>query len=181
MKIFPTEGQKDLLVENRLYDSFFATWVSIEGINAVAMRLEVAPEAKTICDLQTAVRLCDPSPGTQWFWIAQHAPGWSHILTLSGAGPCPDTLSLNRQRVFELAYIGGIEEIYPLAYTYDGKSDADFFDVLEYAPYWEDFDSSHHIPVEEELEQQLIIMGRITGRFYDREFFSSQGLLCKMP
>ncbi|GAA0841688.1 hypothetical protein ACFQVD_07020 [Streptosporangium amethystogenes subsp. fukuiense] len=180
MKTFPTEGQKDLIVEYGLYNSFFATWVSIEDVNAVAMHLEVAPEAKKICDFQAAVRSCEPSPGTQWFWITRHAPGWSHILTLSGASPSSDTLSLNRQRVFELAYIGGIEELYPLAYTCDGKSDAEFFDVLEYAPYWEDFNSSHRISVDEEFEQELIIMGRITGRFYDREFFSSQGLLCRI-
>lgn len=181
MKTFPVEGQKDLVVEHGLYDSFFATWVDIEDVDAVAAHLEVAPAAKKTCDFQTAVRSCEPNPGTQWFWITRHAPGWSHILTLSGASPSSDILSLNRRRVFELAYIGGIEELYPLAYTYDGKSDAEFFDVPEYALYWEDFISSHRISEDEEFEQELIIMGRITGRFYDREFFFSQGLLCRMP
>ncbi|MFF4625053.1 hypothetical protein [Nonomuraea jabiensis] len=181
MKIFPAEGQKELLVEHGLYGSFAATWVSIEDINEVARRLGVAPEATTTCNFPAAMRSYEPSAGTRRVWITRHASGWSHILTLSGAMPSSDTLSLNRHRAFELACNGGIDEIYPLSYTYDGTSDEDFFEVPEYTSYWDDLESRPFMPTAEELEQYLIIMGRITGRFYDREWFASPGLLCALP
>ncbi|MBB5773542.1 hypothetical protein [Nonomuraea jabiensis] len=55
------------------------------------------------------------------------------------------------------------------------------YEPPEYASYWNDLESRPFMPTAEELEQYLIIMGRITGRFYDREWFASPGLLCALP
>ncbi|MFI6713612.1 hypothetical protein ACIBF7_44810 [Nonomuraea sp. NPDC050478] len=181
MRIFPAEAQKGLLAEHGLYGSFAATWVSIENINDVATRLQVAPEARTTCDFETAMSLYEPSSGMRRVWVNRHAPGWSHILTLSGAMPSAEALSLDNQRAFELACNGEVDEIYPLSYTRDGVSDVDFFEIPEYVPYWDDLESPPFMPTAEELEQHLIIMGRISGRFYDREWFLSEGLLLTVP
>ncbi|WP_283134534.1 hypothetical protein [Rhizohabitans arisaemae] len=181
MKSFPAERQKDLLVEHGLYGSFAAHWVSTEDINEVARRLQVAPESAMTCDFQTAIRPYEPTSIIRLVWITRHAPGWSHVLTLSGTTPDSEILSLERLHVFDLVHIGGIDRIYPLFYTYDGICSGDVFGAREYDSYSEDLESTPLTPTAELLEQYLLIMGRITGRFYDREWFSSKGLLCRIP
>ncbi|MFI6928112.1 hypothetical protein ACIBIZ_49870 [Nonomuraea spiralis] len=80
--------------------------------------------------------------------------------------------------VFDLVRIGGIHRIDQLFFTYDGVSDSDVFVPLEYTSYRQDFESTPSLPTAGILERRLVVMRRIIGRFYDREWFSSRGMLC---
>ncbi|MFI0419963.1 hypothetical protein [Spongiactinospora sp. 9N601] len=182
MSSLPIETQRHLIAEHGLKPWFFAQWVSIEDRNEVARRLQVPERLRHPCDFETAVQSYDPHDEEKWVWITSHAPGWTLVLFLSGRIPPPsEALSIGRQRVFEISYISGVEELDELRYIHDGEITGDIFQADEYAAHWADLPYDGMMLPEEELEHYLIIMGRVTGRFLDRECFSSEGLLCMIP
>ncbi|GLX11687.1 hypothetical protein [Microbispora sp. NBRC 16548] len=180
MTLFPTENQQRLLVAHGLDRWFGAQWVSIEDGHEVARRLHFPAETIETCDFQTAMRSYDPLGSAQRVWITSHAPGWSHVLLLSGGqASSAEELSRHGQRVFELSYVGEIEELDEPIYTHDGEYRS-IFDEAEYEAYRTNLSNDNTMPVSD-LEQLLIIIGRITGRFLDQDWVSSQGLLCVIP
>ncbi|MBN6052691.1 hypothetical protein JYK22_12205, partial [Nonomuraea sp. RK-328] len=181
MSAFPEASQHQLLMEYGFGFWFSGQWVSIGDSDEVARRLQVAAETIVTCDLQTAMRSFSPGSATRCVWITSLSPGWSHILILSGRPPSLEMLSLGDHRVFELTYLGEVGEIEPPFYAHDGEVNVDFFSMDEYRPYWDDLAYDPLMPPAEELEQYLLIMGRISGRFLDRDWVSSQGLLCRVP
>jgi hypothetical protein len=182
MNAYPAENQQHLLLEHGLDLRFAALWASIGDGHEVAQRLHVPADSIETCDFDTAMRSYAPLSQAQRVWITPHAPGWSHVLVLSGwKMPSAEKLSFGGQHVFEVSCIGGVEEVEELVYTYDGASTRDFFDKDEYRTHWADLPYDDMLLPAEELEQHLIIMGRITGRFLDRDWISSQGLLCTIP
>ncbi|RJL24029.1 hypothetical protein D5H75_31885 [Bailinhaonella thermotolerans] len=88
-----------------------------------------------------------------------------------------EELSVGGHRVFQIVKL--VEEIEPLTYAIDGVNAGEIFPYEEYSPYWEgmEFDK----PLDEELDQYLVIMGRLTGRFLDRDWLASPGLLGELP
>ncbi|MDX3103476.1 hypothetical protein [Nonomuraea angiospora] len=128
---------------------------------------------------KTAMRSHDPAGPEQRVWITPHAPGWSHVLLLRGGqASSAEELSRHGQRVFEISYVSG--EIDEPIYTHDGAYRG-IFDETEYDVHWADLSYDDTMPEAELLEQFLTIIGRITGRFLDRDWISSQGLLCIKP
>lgn len=95
--------------------------------------------------------------------------------------PSAETLSRGGHRVFEIVFLRELGEIEPPFHAHDGAGNTDFFSDDEYSVHWEDLESYSLMPPVEEFEQQLIIIGRIAGRFLDRDWFSSQGLLGQAP
>ncbi|GGL09918.1 hypothetical protein Sme01_32750 [Sphaerisporangium melleum] len=165
-----------------LHPWFAAQWVGIEDGNEVAQRLRVPVETMETCDFQTAMESYAPTSETLRVWITSHVPGWSHVLVLSGwTMPSAEVLSRGGRRVFEIAYTSGVEEIEPMGYTHDGVSAGDIFQADEYHDYWADLPYDDMMPPADELEQYLVIVGRITERFLDRDWFSAHGLLCTIP
>ncbi|MEU9834481.1 hypothetical protein AB0D67_23380 [Streptosporangium sp. NPDC048047] len=127
------------------------------------------------------MRSYDPAGSAQRAWITSHAPGWSHVLLLSGGqASSAQELSRHGRRVFEISYVGEIEELDEPIYTYDGEYRS-IFDETEYDAYWTDLPNDDTMPAPELLDQFLIIIGRITGRFLDQDWVSSEGLLCVIP
>ncbi len=181
MSLFPVESQLCLLMEHGLDGWFGALWVSIEDGHEVARRLGFPAEATETCDFQTAMRSYDAAGSEQRVWITSHAPGWSHVLLLAGGQESSaEALSRHGRRAFEISYIGAIEELDEPVYTHDGEYRS-IEDEEEYRTHGEDLTSDHSLSDAEILDQFLIILGRITGRFLDRAWISSQGLLCVMP
>ncbi|MFF4412006.1 hypothetical protein ACFYY8_05705 [Streptosporangium sp. NPDC001559] len=181
MNPLPAENQLRVLKEYGLHDSFMANWVSVEDVHEVARRLRVATETTVACDVRAAVS--SPDPGgrkPRRAWIVRLAPGWSLVVYLDGWMPDSDPLSLDGQRVFDVSCISGIEEIEELFYTRDGVSTGTVYDEEEYRVHWDDLlydlDST-----DGRLEEYLTIMGRVAGRFLDRDLFSSRGLLVQLP
>ncbi|GIH69698.1 hypothetical protein [Sphaerimonospora thailandensis] len=179
MHAFPAANQQRLLFEYGLHEFFMAQWVSVEDINEVARRLQVATEATVACDFQVAMRSYGSRSRGPWqAWIARLAPGWSIVIYLNGLMSSSDQLSLGGQRVFDVSYVPGIE-IEELFYTHDGVCTGTIYNEEEYGTYWEDL--AYDITSEEgQLEEYLCVMGRVAGRFLDHDLFSSQGLLVQL-
>ncbi|MBB6553362.1 hypothetical protein [Nonomuraea rubra] len=180
MNSFPSESQYLLLMELGFQDWFNARWISIEDVNEVARRLQVS-EIITRCDLQSAVRSIPARPETMRVWISSLAPGWSHIICLGGLMPSPpEDLTIGGHRLFEINFLGAVGEVDLPYYSEDGEGDAEGLGLERYRGYWEGLEI---LPpsLEEEMEMFLTLLGRITGRFLDRDWASSQGLLCRVP
>ncbi|WP_285585914.1 hypothetical protein [Herbidospora sp. NBRC 101105] len=177
MNAFPAESQQSLLLEHGLHSFFMAQWVSIEDIGEVARRLRIAAETTVVCDFQAAMEFYgSKSGGSQRAWITRLAPGWSLVLYLNGFRSSPEALSLGGQRVFDVSCIYGIGEIDELSYIHDGVWDGTIYDEEEYRVHWEDL-TCDISSLEGQLEEYLCVLGRVSGRFLDRDLFSSQGLL----
>ncbi|RJL23910.1 hypothetical protein [Bailinhaonella thermotolerans] len=177
MTTFPAENQQRLLLEAGLDAYFNAQWIDIGDIGEVARRLHVVSDTMVTCGLQTATTSYDPTSWPHKVWITSLTPAWSLVLAV--AGIIPDTmerLSAGGHRVFEI--FGDDEEMEQIQYAFDGDILGEFFAYEEFNAYWQDlsYDS-----LEEELEMYLCIMGRITGRFFDRDWLASQGLLGEVP
>ncbi|MFG6201307.1 hypothetical protein [Nonomuraea sp. JJY05] len=176
MNPFPDENQQRLLAAHGLDGWFVSQWVSLEDGFEVARRLHFPTETIEACDFQTAMRSHDPAGSGQRVWITPHAPGWSHVLLLRGGqASSAEELSRRGRRVVEISYASG--EIDEPIYTHDGAYRS-IFDETEYDVHWADLSYDDMMPETELLDQFLIIIGRITGRFLDRDWISSQGLLC---
>ncbi|MEV6983689.1 hypothetical protein AB0M95_20880 [Sphaerisporangium sp. NPDC051017] len=189
---FPAEGQWDLLVEYGLHERFSAQWVDIEDVGEVARRLRVDPESATPCDFQTAMRSYAIGDGTMLVWIGEHAPGWSHVLTLSGASTpwkAMEALSAGRRRVLDAFCIEDIGHLQELLYSYDGACIGNVcppylggtVEVAEYDAYATGLELADGMGTAELFERFLCMAGRITGRFIDREWFSSTRTLYRIP
>lgn len=181
MNVLPAENQQSLLVEHGLHGFFMAQWVSIEDIGEVARRLRIEAETTVVCDFQAAMEFYGyESGGSQRAWITRLAPGWSLVLYLNGLRSSPETLSLGGQRVFDVSCIRSSGEIDELSYIHNGVWTGTIYDEEEYHVHWEDlrYDITS---LEGQLEEYLCVLGRVSGRFLDRDWFSSRGLLVSIP
>ncbi|WP_283132998.1 hypothetical protein [Rhizohabitans arisaemae] len=117
---------------------------------------------------------------SRWVWVAPFSPGWSVVVFLTGGVmPSQEALSQDGQRVIEIGYLYGEVEVPD--YARDGMRMETIFIEEEYHEFMEDLDSDDFLPFAERLEQYLLVIGRITGRFLDREFFVSEGVLGRLP
>jgi hypothetical protein len=181
MNAFPAENQQSLLLEHGLHGFFMAQWVSIEDIGEVARRLHIEAETTVVCDFQAAMEFYgSTSERSHRAWITRLAPGWSLVLYLNGLRSSPEALSLGGQRVFDVSCIYGIGEIDELSYIHNGVWDGTIYDEEKYRIYWEDLRYDIN-SLEGQLEEYLCVLGRVSGRFLDRDWFSSQGLLGIIP
>ncbi|MFC7106873.1 hypothetical protein ACFQQB_44580 [Nonomuraea rubra] len=92
----------------------------------------------------------------------------------------PEDLTIGGHRLFEINFLGAVGEVDLPYYSEDGEGDAEGLGLERYRGYWEGLEI---LPpsLEEEMEMFLTLLGRITGRFLDRDWASSQGLLCRVP
>jgi hypothetical protein len=177
----PAENQYRLLSEHGIGPEFQAQWVDIEDLREVALRLQVAPETMVSCDIKTAARSIPPSSRMEQVWISSLNPGWSHVLRLSGSLPSPVELSLDGHRVFEVTYLASVGEVDPPFSAHDGELNVEFLAEEEYSACCADLRFNDQTPLPDVLEQYLVVLGRITGRFLDRDWVSSPGLLGGIP
>ncbi|RJL23289.1 hypothetical protein [Bailinhaonella thermotolerans] len=176
MNVFPADNQQRLLAEAGLVAYFTALWVDIGDLGEVARRLHIAEDTRVVCGFKTALKSHDPGSLSRTVWISSLTPDWSLILHLTG-GHMPDAteLSVGGHRVFDITHLE--EEIIPIGYSIDGNNLGEIFSHEEYSQYWADLEDDPGLSLDEELEQQLCVMGRITGRFLDREWLASPGVL----
>ncbi|RCG26524.1 hypothetical protein DQ384_29235 [Sphaerisporangium album] len=188
---FPVEGQRDLLREHGLHDLFSGQWVQTEDVGDVVRRLGVDPASGVVCDFPTAMRSYDRYSDEIVVWLGEHAPGWAHMLTLSGTAPPKeviDTLSAGRRRVFDVFFIWETGHLNN-RYTYDGVCIGDVSppypggvgEVEEFTPYSRGLELGDGMSTAEVFDRILCMVGRITGRFIDRDWFSSPRTLYRLP
>lgn len=192
LNAFPVENQWNLLVDHGLGELFSGQWVNTEDIGEIARRLRVDPESGTVCDFRTAMRSFSNGSKATLVWVGEHAPGWSHLLTLSGTSlpsKAIEALSSEQQRVFDAFFIEETGHLQELLYSYDGACVGNVcppypggtVEVAEYDAYARGLELSDEMNTVEIFDRFLCMAGRITGRFIDRDWFSSTRTLYNVP
>ncbi|WP_283134727.1 hypothetical protein [Rhizohabitans arisaemae] len=155
-------------------------WVSIGEVDEVVRRLGLVEETVRGSGFQEARSSFSFSEErSRWVWVAPFSPGWSVVVFLTdGLMPSVEALSRDGQRVIEIVH--AYWDVEHPDYARDGMRMETIFVEEEYHEFMEDLDSDDFLPDAERLEQYLLVIGRITGRFLDREFFVSEGVLGRL-
>ncbi|MGN9842654.1 hypothetical protein ACTMTI_31460 [Nonomuraea sp. H19] len=163
MELFPEESQWGLLTAAGLREDFQAMWIEGDDIDAIAAGLKLDPTATLECDLATALRWSGVGARTPILWMGEHSPGWTFALVVAGSSV---DQSLPDRRVFDLWYLREIGEFSGSGlYGEEGLDDLDLND-----------DQGD----EDDLDPHLIAVGRLTGRFIDRDWLAERRTLCRV-
>ncbi|GAA4221261.1 hypothetical protein GCM10023075_09420 [Streptosporangium album] len=97
--------------------------------------------------------------------MGKHAPGWTFALVVAGSA---FDLNPPDRRVFDFCYLRKIDEFYGVGgiYREEGLDDLCLND-----------DQGD----EDDLDPHLIAVGRLTGRFIDRDWPAERRTLCRVP
>ncbi|MEU4833717.1 hypothetical protein [Streptosporangium sp. NPDC023615] len=164
MEAFPEESQWRLLTSAGLREDFQAAWIEGGDIGEIAAGLGVDPATTLECDLATALRWSGADACTPVIWMGRHSPGWTFALVVAGSVL---DLSLPDRRVLDLCYLREIDEFYGVGGLHDrtGLGDLRLKDQGD----------------EDDLDPHLVAVGRVTGRFIDRDWLAERRTLCRVP
>ncbi|MEV4377178.1 hypothetical protein [Streptosporangium sp. NPDC049644] len=178
----PGESQWQLLDEYALNARFDAAWIDTENIEEIAERFRVDPGSGILCDLETAFTLADDNEQDTLVWIGGHSPGWSVAITMSGSFTLREEASAGRRRIISHWHLGDLGETGDegMVYYQDGEL-IGRLGVEAFQDYAGDLETSHEGGFEEEVEGYLILAGRVTGRFLDRDWFAASRVLYRVP
>ncbi|MFI6477137.1 hypothetical protein ACIBH1_04350 [Nonomuraea sp. NPDC050663] len=179
--------QWDLLFSSGFSARFAGTWIEGGDPESLARILGVDPASRLDCDLPTALQWYRPHGTDDVIWIGEHAPGWTHIISLSGLCIFPGPLSAEGRRLFYVEYDGGEGGLDGLDYWRDGdragRSGQHAIDLGELEPLFE----RHAIDIEavdddeDEMDAYLRLLGHVTGRFIDQEWLAATRTLYRIP
>ncbi|MFD1539831.1 hypothetical protein [Nonomuraea guangzhouensis] len=179
-RTLPAESQWNLLDEYTLNARFDAAWIDTEDIEEIAQRFRADPGSGILCDLDTAFRLAVENEQDILVWIGEHSPGWSVAITMSRSFTFREGASTGGRRIisyWHMAYLGEIGDE-GMVYHYDGEL-MGRVGVEAFQDYARDLET--YVGFEEEVESYLILAGRITGRFLDRDWFAAPRVLYRIP
>ncbi|MFI7455734.1 hypothetical protein ACIBQX_50335 [Nonomuraea sp. NPDC049714] len=179
----PAESQWDLLEEYLLNGSFDATWIDTENIEEAAQRFRADPSSGILCDLDTSFDLADDDSGDTMTWIGMHSPGWSVAVTLTGWLPFQPAASSGGRRIITHHHRADLAELDDegMLYYYDGELLGPLGALEEFRNYTLDLEARYNLGFEEMVESYLILAGRVTRRFLDRDWFTASRVLYRVP
>ncbi|MCF6471954.1 hypothetical protein FAF44_26700 [Nonomuraea sp. MG754425] len=188
---FPARHQWELLVEHGEGSElgFHALWVEDEDEEELARLLGADPGSRVECDLKALAGM-DDDPNALGVWMGPHAPGWTHAFVFGMWSFHPAIQNLGKRRVFEIQFTGEAGEgLEPLYLNYDGEQLGDVTPPFEaggemmlpdYRPYTVGLElggkSTH-----ENVHLFFSVMGRVTGRFADREWWTAPRAFYRIP
>ncbi|MGN9839769.1 hypothetical protein ACTMTI_16760 [Nonomuraea sp. H19] len=130
------------------------------------------------------------SSSEEMVWAGAHAPGWTHILA-SGLYPYhPAIRNLGKRRVLEIRYNDHLRDLEPVNLYYDGEYVGDvtppyeeggYMELPDYRPYASGIALGGPHDLGRCLHLMLCMVGRITGRFLDRKWFTATRALHRIP
>jgi hypothetical protein len=179
-RALPTESQWDLLDEYDLNACFDAAWIDTEDVEEIAARFRADPRSGIPCDLETAYRLADDYGQDTLVWIGTHSPGWSVAITLGGAFTVRDEVSAGGRLIITYRHMAELGEIHDEGMIY--YQDGEFMGTVGvegFREYVHDLDA--FADFQGEVENYLILAGRVTGRFLDRAWFAVPRVLYRIP
>jgi hypothetical protein len=148
---------------------------------AVVTRLQAEGEVLS-CDLNQARRWHHPLSQEDVIWVARQSPGWVRIFTLSGSSMwwALDSLPQPGGRAFYLSYDKEIGRMSDPVYVSEGS----WQDIPE--DYWgPSMEEGAHLVGSSRTAKRmnlfLAVMAYTTGRFIDDAWFTTPGLLCRIP
>ncbi|MGI5491021.1 hypothetical protein [Microtetraspora malaysiensis] len=179
-RALPTESQWDLLDEYALNARFDAAWIDTEDIEEIARRFRADQSSGITCDLSTAFHLIDENGQDSLVWIGTHSPGWSVAITMGGSFTFREEASAGGRLIISYWHMAELGEIGDegMIYYHDGEF-MGMVGVQEFQEYARDLDT--YTDFQEEVENYLILAGRITGRFLDRDWFAAPRVLHRIP
>ncbi|WP_049569962.1 hypothetical protein [Nonomuraea sp. SBT364] len=187
---FPSENQWDLLVRygDWFSSAFHALWVEGDDQEELARLLRVDPGSRLQCDLKT-LQERDTIP--RGVWMGPHAPGWTHMFVFGMYAFHPAIRNLGERRVFEIYNAGEFQEgLEPLYLNYDGErlgevtppyEEGGDMDLADYRPYSAGLELGMERDTERDVHLMFCMMGRITGRFADRDWWTSTRTYYHIP
>ncbi|TDD03191.1 hypothetical protein [Nonomuraea diastatica] len=187
----PADNQWDLLVEHGewLELGFHALWIEGDNEEELARLLRGDLDARVECDLRTLARM-DAEPDAMGVWIGPHAPGWTHAFVFGMWSFHPAIRNLGKRRVFEVQYTGEVGEgLEPLYLNYDGEQLGDVTPPFEeggdmvlpdYRPYTVGLELEGK-RMREHVHLFFCMMGRVTGRFADRDWWTAARAFYRIP
>ncbi|MGC5016234.1 hypothetical protein ACLQ2R_36180 [Streptosporangium sp. DT93] len=165
MKPFPEESQWELLTAAGMREDFQAAWIEGGDADAIAAELSVDPATTLECDLATALRWSGADARTPVLWMGGHSPGWTFALVVAGSVL---DLSLLTRRVLDFCYLRETDEFYGVA-------------GLCHEAGLSDLHLNDDRGDKDDLDAHLVAVGRVTGRFIDRDWLAERRTLCRVP
>ncbi|WP_146615649.1 hypothetical protein [Nonomuraea aridisoli] len=180
----PMESQWDLLSEHNLSGRLDTTWIDTEDIEEIVQRFHLDAYQGISCNLDTAFNeAVNDTQDDTMIWIGTHSPGWSVAVAIHGWLSIEPEMSAGRRRIFTHMHM---DEVYKLPnegmlYYYDGELIGSLGVIEEFQEYTHDLDVGWSFGFRATVESCLILAGRITGRFLDREWFAESRVLYRVP
>ncbi|GAA4197192.1 hypothetical protein [Microbispora amethystogenes] len=188
----PAENQWDLMVEHGhgLHNGFHGLWAEGDDPEELSRLLRADPDSRLECDLETAVKVYGRMRERAAAWIGPHAPGWTHVLVLGLHPYHPAVRNLGKRRVLEMYCREELRELEPLNLYYDGErigsvippydqgTDMDLPECMPYAPGPERGGTRSFT---RDVHFVASMVGRITGRFIDRDWWTATRTLYRIP
>ncbi|KAA9376898.1 hypothetical protein F5972_20745 [Microbispora cellulosiformans] len=191
-QVLQAENQWDLMVEHGhgIQNGFHGLWAEGDDPEELSRLLRADPDSRLECDLETAVKVY----GRMWeraaVWIGPHAPGWTHVLAF-GLHPChPAVRNLGRRLVLEMFCREELGVLEPLNVYYDGRKLGDVtppydeggdMHLAEYLPYAPGPEFGATGSFTRDVHFVASMVGRITGRFIDRDWWTATRTLYRVP
>ncbi len=184
----PAEDQWELLASHGFQKLFIGTWVEGDDPEEIAGLIGADPERRLECDLNTAMRWYQPVGGPEIVWIGAHSPGWTHITGISGVPTVVREAGSNGRRALQLLQDEDVMGLQDLELFVDSRLADDLGRFHEgplepgsfFEPYVQGLDLDPDADDEWMAHVFLCVLGRITGRFIDRDWFSLPGILCRL-
>lgn len=188
----PTENQWDLLVEygRGLQLGFHALWVESDDPEELSSRFRVDPGSRLECDVTTLAGRYK-GPPAKGIWIGPHAPGWTHLFVFGLSSTHPAIGNLGKRRAFQIKFWGEVGEgLEPLYLHYDGEllgdvnppyEEGGYMPLPDYRPFTEGLALDPDGDLEHDVHTLWCVVGRITGRFADREWWTPTRTFYSIP
>ncbi|MEV4177939.1 hypothetical protein [Nonomuraea sp. NPDC049709] len=185
----PVENQWDLVVKHRIHNEFHGLWIEGDDREELSRLLRVDPDWRLECDLETATDMFPGAP-EKIVWIGPHAPGWTQILAFGLLPYHLGVINLGRRRVFQIYCDGELDRLDPLYLYYDGEQlghvtpphdEGGYLEFPEYRPFANGLALGTDGDLERDAHRLLCMVGRITGRFLDQEWFAATRTLYRIP
>ncbi|MEU6719618.1 hypothetical protein ABZ897_49870 [Nonomuraea sp. NPDC046802] len=189
---FPPENQWDLLAEHGrgLDRGYHALWVETDDQEDLAARFRVDLDSRLECDVETLARTYKGRPAKA-IWIGSHAPGWTHLFVFGMTKSYPAITNLGKRRVFDMQYTGDVGEgLSPLYLIYDGEvlgdanppyEEGGYMSLPDYRPFTEGLAFDPEGDDEHDVHVLWCVIGRITGRFADQEWWTASRTFYSIP
>ncbi|MEU6411852.1 hypothetical protein [Microbispora sp. NPDC046933] len=180
-RAMPAESQWDLLEEYLLNNRFDVAWIDTERIDEAAERFRVDPGSGVLCGLDTAFNLIDNDEQETLVWIGAHSPGWSVSVTMNRGFTLSEEASAGGRSILAHWHMAGLYELADegMVYYHDGEYVGRVGEEA-FQDYARDLDLDD-AGFRELVEYYLILAGRITGRFLDRDWFETARVLYRVP
>ncbi|MFI6294837.1 hypothetical protein ACIBEJ_24825 [Nonomuraea sp. NPDC050790] len=188
----PADNQWDLLVEHGagLQLGFHALWVEGDDPAEVARLFRVDEDSRVECDVATLAGTYK-GPPAKGIWIGPHTAGWTHLFVFGLSSNHRVFDSLGKRRAFQIKFWGEVGEgLEPLYLHVDGELLGDvnppyevggYMSLPEYRAFTEGLALDPDGDLEHDVHTLWCVVGRITGRFTDRDWWTASRTFYNIP